>query len=218
MESEVWQLCLKVREIAELICDLKIHQNEVAYLKVLLEGYVTFRKSMSPDYPLKPKHHYMLHYPDLILKFGPLICLWTLRFESKHCYFKDCARKLHNFIHLSKTLAERHQLLQSYLGQGHLFPAHIQIAGEANEINERSYKRDIQMVLNTSDIDKQKTSEASAVTYKGTKYTQSLVVALEHTGETLVFGKISVILSDETNVFFVVLVHRTVLLVDLGVY
>ncbi len=108
---------------------------------------------MFPDCPLKPKHHYMLHYTDLILKFGPLIRLWTLRFESKHCYFKDCARKLHNFIHLSKTLAERHQLLQSYLGQGQLFPAPIQVAGEAYETDEQAYNRDIQMVLNTADID-----------------------------------------------------------------
>ncbi|KAK0149313.1 hypothetical protein N1851_009969 [Merluccius polli] len=127
MDSEAWQLCLKLREIAELICAPKIHQNEVAYLRVLLEEYLYL-----PDSPLKPKHHYVLHYPDLILNFGPLIRLWTLRFESKHCYFKDCARKLHNFIHLSKTLAERHQLLQSYLWQGQLFPAPIQIAGEAN--------------------------------------------------------------------------------------
>lgn len=153
MESEVWQLCLKLKEIVELICAPKIHQNEVAYLEALLEEYVHLWKSMFPDYPLKPKHHYILHYPNLILKFGPLIRLWTLRFESKHCYFKDCTRKLHNFIHLSKTLAERHQLLQSYLGQGQLFPAPIQIAGEANEIDEQSYNRDIQMILNTADTD-----------------------------------------------------------------
>lgn len=40
IDSEAWQLCLKLREIAELICAPKIHQNEVAYLKVLLEEYV----------------------------------------------------------------------------------------------------------------------------------------------------------------------------------
>uniref|UniRef100_A0A8C6SIW7 Zgc:113210 n=1 Tax=Neogobius melanostomus TaxID=47308 RepID=A0A8C6SIW7_9GOBI len=131
---------------------------------------------MFPDYTLKPKPHYLLHYPGLILKFGPLIRLWTLRFESKHCNSRT-ARKLHNFIHLSKTLAERHQLLQSYLGQGHLFPPHIQIAGEANEIDVQSYNRDLQMVLKTSDVEKLKTSELSAVTYKGIKYTKGLVVS-----------------------------------------
>uniref|UniRef100_A0A8C1MVV7 Uncharacterized protein n=1 Tax=Cyprinus carpio TaxID=7962 RepID=A0A8C1MVV7_CYPCA len=102
---------------------------------------------MFPDHPLKPKHHYLLHYPDLILKFGPLIRLWTLRFESKHSYFKECARKLHNFLHLSKTLAERHQLLQSYLSCVQLFPPPIQVAGEANEIDEQTYNEDIQMLL-----------------------------------------------------------------------
>uniref|UniRef100_A0A8C2HRA9 Uncharacterized protein n=1 Tax=Cyprinus carpio TaxID=7962 RepID=A0A8C2HRA9_CYPCA len=147
MESEVWQLCLKLKEIVEFICAPKIHQNEVAYIKVLLEEYVYLRNSMFPDHPLKPKHHYLLHYPDLILKFGPLIRLWTLRFESKHSFFKECARKLHNFLHLSKTLAERHQLLQSYLSCVQLFPPPIQVAGEANEIDEQTYNEDIQMLL-----------------------------------------------------------------------
>lgn len=173
---------------------------------------------MFPDHPLKPKHHYLLHYPDLILKFGPLIRLWTLRFESKHSYFKECARKLHNFLHLSKTLAERHQLLQSYLSCGQLFPPPIQVAGEANEIDEQTYNEDIQMLLKTVDIDKHKTCEVSSVIYKGTKYTKGLVVVLKHTGDSLVFGKISLILTDEKQVHFVVLVHQSLLLVDLGIY
>lgn len=75
IQSEVWQLCLKLREIAELICAPRIHQNEVAYMKVLLEEYMYLRNRMFPDHPLKPKHHYLLNYPDLILKFGPLIRL-----------------------------------------------------------------------------------------------------------------------------------------------
>lgn len=73
-------------------------------------------------------------------------------------------------------------------------------------------------MLNTVDIDKHKTSEVSAVTYKGTKYTKDLVVVLKHTGDTLVFGKISLMLTDEKQVHFVVLVHHSVQLVDLGVY
>ncbi|KAK0149314.1 hypothetical protein N1851_009970 [Merluccius polli] len=74
------------------------------------------------------------------------------------------------------------------------------------------------MVLSTADIDRHKTSEVSAVTYKGTKYTKGLVVILENTGETLVFGKICLILANEKSVCFVVLVHHSVLLTDLGVY
>lgn len=117
-----------------------------------------------------------------------------------------------------KTLAERHQLVQSYLGCGHLFPPTIQVTGEPNEIDEKAYNKEIQMLLKTAHIDKSKTAEVSAVTYKGTKYTKGLVVVLKHTGNTLVFGKISLILADEKQVYFVVLKHQSVLLVDLGVH
>uniref|UniRef100_A0A669BL90 Uncharacterized protein n=1 Tax=Oreochromis niloticus TaxID=8128 RepID=A0A669BL90_ORENI len=83
------------------------------------------RHSRFPDKALKAKHHYLLHYAELILHFGPLIRLCTLRFESKHSYFKACTSSvLHNFVNLCKT--ERHQLLQSYLSAFLLSPYTIQ--------------------------------------------------------------------------------------------
>lgn len=74
-----------------------VHQQlrQIAYLKELF-----------PHHPLKPKHHYLCHYPELILLFVPLVSLWTLGFESKYTFFKQCARKLHNFKNLCATLAE----------------------------------------------------------------------------------------------------------------
>ncbi|CAN7949311.1 unnamed protein product [Ixodes pacificus] len=45
----------------------------------------------------------------------PLVNLWAMRFESKHQYFKDVARKLHNFKNIAHTLAVRHQYLEMYL-------------------------------------------------------------------------------------------------------
>ena len=99
-EDEVWQIILQLREIVELICALVITKGQVAYLKVLIEEYIDNRKRLFPNSPLRPKHHYLCHYPSLIIHFGPLIRLWTLQFESKHYFF--------NFKNLCKTLAERH--------------------------------------------------------------------------------------------------------------
>lgn len=218
IKSEVWQLCLKLREITEFICAPKIHLSEVGYVNVLLEEYVHLRKTLFPDHTLKPKHHYLLHYPDLILQFGPVIRVWTLRFESKHSYFKECSRKLHNFLHLCKTLTERHQLLQAYLGCGELFPPVIQISGETSQIDYLSYNIDIQRVLEASDIERGRSTEVSAVTYKGTKYSKGLVVVLKSTSDTITFGKISVIVVGNEQVHFVVSVHESVLLIDVGVH
>ena len=71
------------------------------------------------------KHHYLLHYVELIIHFGPLIHLWILRFESKHTFFRRCARRLHNFKNICKTVAERHQLFQAYLSAGEIFQSSV---------------------------------------------------------------------------------------------
>ena len=44
-------------------------------------------------------------------RFGPLVRLWTMRFEARH---KRLASQLGNFINISYTLAVRHQRLQCY--------------------------------------------------------------------------------------------------------
>lgn len=106
----------------DLSCAPAISNGQIAYLRVLIDEYLHCRIQNFPDNPLKPKHHYVSHYPELIFQFGPLIRLWTLRFVSKHTYFKQCMRKLRNFKNPCSTLAERHQLLHAFLSAGTFFP------------------------------------------------------------------------------------------------
>lgn len=96
-------------------------------LDVLIEEYIQSRVKLFPFTYLQPKHHYLCHYPELMLQFGPLIRLWTLRFESKLSYFKQCMSKLLNFKILFSTLAETHQLHQAYKSAGNCFPYEIQV-------------------------------------------------------------------------------------------
>lgn len=58
--------------------------------------------------------HYLIHYPRLLLLYGPLSKLSCMRFEVKHQYFKSVARKTRNFKNLSATLSRRHQLSLMY--------------------------------------------------------------------------------------------------------
>lgn len=99
--DDVWQLTLQLKDIVDLICAQKISVPQIAYLDVLIQEYLDSRKALFPETNLKPKHHYLRHYPALILKFGPLIRLWTMRFESKHSYFKRCARNSSDVAGLS---------------------------------------------------------------------------------------------------------------------
>ncbi len=57
---------------------------------------------------------YTCHAWLLLLRFGPLICNWAMRFEAKHNWFKRLAHQLGNFTNLPYTLSMRYQQLQCY--------------------------------------------------------------------------------------------------------
>ncbi len=48
-----------------------------------------------------------------MIQFGPLKNTWSMRFESKHLYFKRIFQSTKNSINLLFTFAQRHQQLQS---------------------------------------------------------------------------------------------------------
>lgn len=65
-----------------------VHTDEtVAYLDVKVSEHRQRLLELTPDIRLLPKHHYLEHYAHLIRCFGPLVCLWTMRFEAKHSFF-----------------------------------------------------------------------------------------------------------------------------------
>lgn len=87
--------------------------GQVAYLRSILLEYIDMRQKLFVNGNLKPKHHYITHYAEPILKLEPLRQLWTLRFESKHRYFKNIVKHIPNYKNVLFTFAERHQLLQA---------------------------------------------------------------------------------------------------------
>lgn len=66
MDSEVWQLCLKLKQMVGLICAPKIIHNEIGYLKFLPQECLC-KKDRVSCWKFESK---MLHYADLILRFG----------------------------------------------------------------------------------------------------------------------------------------------------
>lgn len=193
-ENEVWQLILQLREIVELVCAPAITAGQVAYLKVLIEEYVFSCQRCFPASLLKPKHHYLCHYLELILHFGPLIRLWTLRFESKHTFFKQCARTLHNFNNLCKTPAERHQLLQAYLSAGSLFPSDVHVY-EGTDFYVSDYNYRIRASVAGRNFESQCAVACNEITVKGTVYQKGMCVLLESTDGELSVGKINLIIT-----------------------
>ncbi|KAH9364855.1 hypothetical protein HPB48_013399 [Haemaphysalis longicornis] len=109
-----WEVYLLLREVADIILAYEMPADALAYLETKIQEFIRTFVECYPNQRLIPKLHYLIHYPRMISFFGPLTQVWCMRFEAKHQYLKNVATKVKNFRNISKTLAERHQLLQSY--------------------------------------------------------------------------------------------------------
>lgn len=63
---------------------------------------------------LTPKQHYMTHFPRDFEKFGSLVQFWCMKVEAKHPLLKNKAKCVHNAKNLAFTLANWHQVNQTF--------------------------------------------------------------------------------------------------------
>lgn len=105
-EEPAWQILTDLKDIVDLVVS-PVHTKDSIGFKIS-EHRIQFQE-VFPDCELKPKHHFLEHYPYLIRKFGPLVALWTMRFEAKHSYFKRVVRKIRCLKNVLLSLSQRHQ-------------------------------------------------------------------------------------------------------------
>lgn len=106
--SDVWVCVETLLQIITIVTSHKIERDDIDRLEELIKLHVTsFQQFFNKV--LKPKHHFLTHYPTIILRIGPIISICTKRMEAKHQYFKEIINRTKDFINLKKTLAIKHQ-------------------------------------------------------------------------------------------------------------
>ena len=107
-------MILDLKDIAELVV-APVHSLEtIAYLECKISEHRQRYQELFPEQKLLPKHHFLEHYPEMIKCFGPLVSLWTMRFEAKHSFFKQAVRHINNFRNVTLSLATKHQFMVAY--------------------------------------------------------------------------------------------------------
>ena len=112
--NEHLELLLLLLECMDFIFSPEVTVGETVFLKQIIKDHHDYFLTMYPDRNLKPKHHFMTHYPQQIRQLGPLTNYWTMRFEAKHRFFKRLGHIVCNYRNILKTLAERHQMFLCY--------------------------------------------------------------------------------------------------------
>ena len=107
---DILLICL---DIADVIMAHVIRPLWLSDLRNLIIELHDLVNELNPR-AVKPKLHFLVHYPHLILRYGPPRHYFTMRFESMHQYFKSLVGKTRNFINLTLTLSTRFQKRLAY--------------------------------------------------------------------------------------------------------
>lgn len=108
--NDIWKFYLSLLEITEILIATEISIAKIDKLKLLLENHLKFYLSLFPGKTLKPKHHLLLHYPDVIRKTGPVSKTHCLRFEAKHRDLKKYANNIETRKNIPLSLAKKMQM------------------------------------------------------------------------------------------------------------
>lgn len=200
--NEVWDLYLTFLDIIEIINSKVVLPEHSDLLKVLIEEHHTLYIQLFGN--LKPKFHFLTHYPRLLRKVGPLINISSIRFEAKHRQFKAAAHAVSSRKNIPYTLAIKNQLFfsQRLLAQKGL-KADI-CCGKHNILSTESREFKIfRDYANCTDLDKYVCT--TWVIINGTKYTCEQVIVVDSCNFLPIFGKICLVVLAEqhSHVYFV---------------
>lgn len=194
---------LLLKDMLEMMLPFKFTEDSLDFLDAKISEHRHLLLTVFPHFKLRPKHHYIEHYPQLIRTYGPLRDMWMMRFEGKHKVFKQVIRDTKNFKNVPQTLAVRHQrLLAYYIDSPSFLKPPVQTDKMMGTLmstflqNIQEFLRDKYAVQNT-------VLAASSVSIDGIKYNPDMVVSVGTCSCLPDFRQIFKILVINSDVLFV---------------
>ncbi|XP_062700459.1 uncharacterized protein LOC134285060 [Aedes albopictus] len=201
----VWKYALNLVELVEMCLKRSFSSQDIAKLRKLIVSHHTMYTDLFKT-DLKPKHHFVLHYPSVIQCSGPIQNMMCFRHEAKHKGFKQYAHAISSRKNICFTLC-----IKSYLQFSHdllnqcFFKPDVNHNFQKYDIRFRNYFRKLIQPLNLNTQFNLMLS--SSVVYKGTSYkTGQFLSKLEHS--TMTLYEIIEIISLNNDFYFVLAVWQ----------
>ncbi|KMQ89723.1 hypothetical protein RF55_10617 [Lasius niger] len=213
-DAESWHLYLKLKSIVDIVTTPYVNLRSLSYLSTLISEHHEIYLIVFPQATLKPKHHYMLHYPEVMRRVGPLWFICCLRWEAKHRPFKQAAHATNSCRNLPLTLAIKHQLnlcarFLSGKPLGEKYSFGVQEEVSTKDIKNYQLFRNV-LPKNLNEIIK----ISSWIRISGTIYKEGMCVAVTFHKDTgyPVFGRINFVTYCEKSdaVYFLLYMFETV--------
>ena len=168
-------------EIVQIIMANVVMDQDVVALQIKIQDWLSLFRATFPECSIKPKMHFLLHYPSQIRKHGPPSRYCAIRFESKHQEMKSFIRASKNRRNVCKTMAKKHQLKVC--------------VDRGNAVHIRPRICDVVMceAHSTGHAGFEEHTWARRIVYDGTKYSRGDVLVMTTSPSTACFVKIEYI-------------------------
>lgn len=208
-DNQVWDLYLSLLEIIGITTSKVVTPADVDLLRTIIEEHHSLYIQLFGK--LKPKHHFLVHYPALLVKIGPLNNLSSIRFEAKHKQFKANANAISSRKNILYSLATKNQLNMFYrLLSKKGFENNFQFGPEDTDFSIGSDEYNtFKAFINLDVFDNY--LPVMWVKVGGIKYIFSLVLLTDFENILPVFGAIRSIIINESDklIYFVLNKMRT---------
>lgn len=97
---------------------------------------------------LKPKHHFMTHYSEIMRRSGPICHMSTLRFEMNHKMLTTAMKNCNNYKNVTKTITDKHLHKNVFKD---VFTDHI-VHTKLRKVDERCSKWYSSLLTNFDDL------------------------------------------------------------------
>lgn len=106
--EKCWDCINSMLKILRICYSNTILEQNLAELELAVQSHLENVQACF-RIPLKPKHHFMTHYAEIIRRSGPLCHMSTLRFEMKHKTLTSTMKNNNNFKNVTKFMTEKLQ-------------------------------------------------------------------------------------------------------------
>nr|XP_020474258.1 uncharacterized protein LOC109970793 [Monopterus albus] len=201
-DDKAWEVLMTLKDVVELVM-APVHTDEtLGYMESKISEHRHRYLDVFPSSKLTPKHHFLEHYPQLTTMFGPLVALWTMRFEAKHRFFKRIVRQTGSFRNILMTMARKHQSMIAY----HIHDDNSQrpafLVSRMTQVPVEMLKDSIKESFAKKFPGVVSVSLTSKVTILGRDYNVGMLLPFGSTGGLPDFGKIiQIIIVHESPIF-----------------
>lgn len=104
--DKTWKFYLETTKVLDLLFLPSYNDKDLSLLASTISNMNSMYKKLFNE-TLKPKHHYITHYPTMIRRFGPLYYISSMRYEAKHKTLKSYTKNTTSRLNLSLSLGRK---------------------------------------------------------------------------------------------------------------